>query len=70
MKESTGRGLGVFATKKLAKNQFICEYEGELIPKKEGDKRSKYYAEKHPRRPDDTQDCYIFYIKYLDKPYW
>ena len=40
VRKSEIHGLGLFATKPILKGQFIIEYLGEMISKKEGDRRS------------------------------
>jgi hypothetical protein len=39
IKESYGKGKGVFATKDILDKEFICEYHGELLSSKEGNLR-------------------------------
>lgn len=58
-----GKGRGVFATRPFSKNEFVCEYAGELISPEEAKKREKTYS-------DDTDiGCYMYYLQCNNKKY-
>ncbi|KAK3908595.1 N-lysine methyltransferase KMT5A, partial [Frankliniella fusca] len=54
------KGRGVLATRKFFKNEFVIEYRGQLITRKEGITREK----KLPR----NTGCYFLYFKHKEKP--
>jgi SET domain-containing protein len=54
--------MGVFANKDYRKGEFIVEYDGELINKKEGEKREKEYQQ--------DLGSYIFFYSSHGKKFW
>lgn len=59
--EVKGR-FGVFATKKIYKGDFVCEYAGDLIDRKEAEKRDSIYELKR-------KGSYMFYFNWSNKCY-
>lgn len=59
-----GKGRGVFASRDFQRNEFVCEYSGELISHVEAKKREKQYGE------DDNIGCYMYYLQSNNKKYW
>lgn len=64
MRDIEDKGRGVFATRPFTKNEFVCEYSGELISYEEAKKREKTYG--------DNVDigCYMYYLEWNNKKYW
>ena len=60
--EIEGKGVGVRATKTFHKNEFICEYRGELIPKNEAQQREELL--------EDDDGCYMYYFEFKSKKLW
>ena len=58
------KGKGVFALKEFKKGALVCEYSGQLISKKEADKREKEYEGK------PEFGCYMYYFKFKSKTMW
>jgi histone-lysine N-methyltransferase SETD8 len=58
------KGRGVFATRNFRRNEFVCEYSGELISPNEAEKREKRYSE------DSSIGCYMYYLQFNNKKYW
>lgn len=57
------KGLyGVFAREKIAKSSFICEYAGDLIDRKEAEKRDVIYDLR-------GKGSYMFYFNWSNKCY-
>ncbi|KAG9510520.1 ABC transporter G family member 23, partial [Fragariocoptes setiger] len=57
------KGLhGVFAIDKISKGSFVCEYAGDLITRREGEKREAFYARK-------GLGCYMFHFSHNSKAY-
>ncbi|XP_062511210.1 N-lysine methyltransferase KMT5A-A-like isoform X2 [Corticium candelabrum] len=61
VKDTEGKGRGVFASRKFKRGDLICEYSGELLSKREADKREKEYE----GRPECG--CYMYYFKFKGK---
>lgn len=57
------KGRGVFATRPFNKNEFICEYAGDLISYKEAKKREKTYSD------DKDIGCYMYYLEHKNTKY-
>ena len=60
--EIKGKGVGVRATKTFHKNEFICEYHGELIPRNEAQQREELL--------EDDDGCYMYYFEFKSKKLW
>ena len=54
----------MFATKAFKRDEFVCEYAGELISIKEAKQREEDYAK------DEKIGSYMYYIQYNEKKYW
>ena len=52
-----GKGYGVLSQRVFDKGEFICEYVGDLVDKKEADKREKEYER-------EEKGCYMLYFKF------
>lgn len=62
-KASAGeRGFGVFALKTFEPGEYIAEYKGELMSKKEGIEREQMYG--------DEKHSYMYFFQYNGKSYW
>ena len=59
--EVEGKGVGVNACRKFEQNEFICEYCGELITKREAAEREKEY---------DDHLCFLYYFEYKSRKLW
>ena len=59
--EVEGKGLGVTALRVYEKDEFVCEYKGELISKSVGEEREEHY-------PDDK--CFLYYFEFKSKKLW
>ena len=59
--EINGKGMGIRATKKFDKHEFICEYRGELISKHEAQLREE---------SSDHDGCYMYFFEYKSKKLW
>lgn len=59
--EIEGKGMGIRATKKFNKHEFICEYHGELISKLEAQQREE---------SSDHDSCYMYFFEYKSKKLW
>ena len=55
-----GKGRGVFTTEIIPKNQFVCEYAGELLSGAEAKKKENIYEK-------NGSGSYIYYFKFHDK---
>jgi SET domain-containing protein len=55
-------GKGLFADKEYSPGEFIVEYAGDLINRKEGLKREKYYPQE--------KGSYIYFFLFNSKKYW
>jgi hypothetical protein len=56
-------GSGVYATQDFRKGDFLVEYAGDLISKKEAERRERTLYAKHKR-------CYIYFFKHSEKTIW
>ena len=56
-----GKGKGVFTTRLFNKGDMVCEYVGELITKKEAEKRNSHYKSKK---------CFLYFFKYDGRNLW
>ena len=56
-------GYGVFCLKSFSKGSFLLQYNGELIPEEEGERRSIIYEH-------ENQGCYLYYFRYANKNMW
>jgi len=52
-------GRGVFSSSEISAGQFICEYYGELITRKEGDMRE-----------DLEPSCFRYFFTHKGSAYW
>jgi SET domain-containing protein len=59
--EIEGKGMGIRATKKFDKHEFICEYRGELISNHEAQCREE---------SSDHNGCYMYFFEYKSKKLW
>jgi histone-lysine N-methyltransferase SETD8 len=59
-----GKGRGVFASRDFQRNEFVCEYSGELISYEEAKKRETQYGE------NTNIGCYMYYLRCNNKKYW
>ncbi len=50
------------ATRKFDKNQFVCEYSGELISHKEGLTREQQYK--------SDVGCFLFFFRFKGERWW
>ena len=57
---SEGQG----ATRSFEKNEFLCEYAGELISHAEGVKREGQYS---TDKTHDNSKCYMYFFKHAGK---
>ena len=55
-------GYGVFAKKLYSKREFLLEYDGELLPAKEGYKREKEYPEE--------RGSFLYFFRDQGRSYW
>ena len=56
-----GKGRGVFATRTIAKGEFVCEYTGELLTEAESNVRALEYDFTDN---DCEKGCYMFWFKH------
>lgn len=63
----SNKGRGLFATHSFKKNEFLCEYAGELVSHKEGLRRETHYAE-DPLH--DNSKCFLYFFKHDGKKLW
>jgi len=63
VRQTNTKGRCVFATVPFFRDDFVCEYAGELIAYTEAKEREKNYA------CDPTIGCYMFYFKHCSKNY-
>jgi histone-lysine N-methyltransferase SETD8 len=61
VRDTQGKGKGVFAVKEFKKGDLVCEYSGQLLNKKEADKQEKEYEGK------PECGCYMYYFKFNGK---
>ena len=59
--EIEGKGMGIKATKKFDKHEFICEYRGELISKHEAQRREE---------SSEYDSCYMYFFEHKLKKLW
>ena len=59
-----GKGRGVVATQPFKRGQFVCEYSGELISKKEAEMREQRYSQ------DPSIGSYMYYFTHRDQHLW
>ena len=64
VKESKGKGSGVFATQVFTKGQLVCEYSGEVITGKVAAARAKEYS------VDPSCGNFLLFYKYKEKQMW
>ena len=57
------KGRGVFATCSFSRNDFVCEYAGEMISYAEAKQLEKKYA------LDTSIGCYMYFFEYKAKTY-
>jgi histone-lysine N-methyltransferase SETD8 len=57
------KGRSVFATHAFARNDFVCEYAGEMISYLEAKEREKKYAR------DPSIGCYMYFFEHKTKTY-
>ena len=55
-------GMGVFASRKFLKNDFLLHYAGELVEKEEGEEREMLYG--------DAPRSYIYFFSHNGKELW
>ncbi|XP_036385465.1 N-lysine methyltransferase KMT5A-A [Megalops cyprinoides] len=63
VRNTDGKGRGVFATQHFNKGQFVVEYHGDLLKITDAKKREAMYAQ------DPSTGCYMYYFQYLSKTY-
>ena len=61
-----GKGKGVVAKADYKKNEFICEYVGELLPYEKAVQREERYIAEHP----GTYKSYMFFFNFKGKRFW
>lgn len=64
MKHIEGKGRGVVTNKPFRKGDFLCEYAGELISRKEAVQREIEYAN------DPNIGSYMYFFSYKGSDYW
>lgn len=62
--KSPGKGRGLVATKSFTKGQFVVEYAGELVSKKEGEEREKNYE------AEGKAEGFSYFFTFDGKKYW
>ena len=60
---SEEKGWGVHAGKKIARNDFVLEYKGDLLDNKSAKERESEYAK------DESIGCFMYFFKYKEKRY-
>ena len=61
VREVPGKGRGIFSRLGFEKNDYVCEYAGELISCKEGEEREARYL------LDEQIGSYIYFFRYSEK---
>ena len=64
VREVPGKGRGVFATRAFAREEFVCEYAGELVDRKTAQEREAFYGGKA------DVGCYMYYFNFNGMKYW
>lgn len=59
-----GKGRGVVATRPFSKEDFVCEYAGELVSASEAKLREEEYCK------DSTVGCYMYYFMFKSSKLW
>ena len=55
-------GMGVFATKRFSKGDFLLHYSGELVTRKKGEERETVYG--------DSERSYMYFFSHNGKELW
>ena len=61
VREVPRKGRGIFSRLGFERNEYVCEYAGELITCKEGEAREARY------RLDEEIGSYIYFFRYSEK---
>ena len=65
-----GKGQGVLAGREFAKGEYVCEYAGDLIDKKEAERREAAYRSEAAKEGRQEIMCYMYFLKHAGKEYW
>lgn len=71
IRDVPGMGRGVFATRDFRKNEFVCEYKGELLTEEQAEARAESYDAQALEKNLDVIDagCFMFWFEYDGKTY-
>lgn len=60
------KGRGVFAAREFRKNEFVCDYAGELLTEEQAELRSLEYDKRASMNNLDiiSDGCYMFWFEY------
>ena len=64
MKDVKNKGKGVITTREFVKDEFICEYPGELITYQDALQREKEYE------LSGSVGCFMYFFRHNDQTKW
>lgn len=70
IRDVPSKGKGIFATAPIAEGEYVCEYAGELIRRKEGVERERIYDEEARAANATDIMSYMYYFKYNGADWW